>query len=198
MHAHRLALASPVSYHPPPLFVDPGGIAVPATFAMLLDYQFAACTRECAATGKRVEPGETYFSTLTLEGAEMRRRDYCAAAWQGPPEEVVAWWQSRAPSANAAQAQLAPRDVLLNLFSSLEEQPHEIEFRYVLGLLLLRKRILRLRETLDGVDDRETLLLDCPTSNEQYELVVATPAASRVEQIEQRIVKLLYSDVAEE
>jgi len=43
-------------------------------------------------------PGETYYSALVAEGAEVTRHDYAADAWQGPPAEAIGWWKSQIPN----------------------------------------------------------------------------------------------------
>jgi hypothetical protein len=37
------------------------------------------------------------------------------------------------------------------------------------------------------------MVLDCPRRNEQYELPVAMPEPSRTEQLQQRMIQLLYA-----
>ena len=158
---------------------------------MLLDFEIAHCSRQCAATGRTLAPGETYFSTLHMEQGTPVRRDYASEAWQGGPEGAVAWWTSKMADADGARPKLAPQDVLLNLFAELAHQPAEAEFRFVLGLLLIRRRIVRLEETRRASDD-EVMMLECPRRGEQYELRVATPNAERTEALERRLVELLY------
>jgi hypothetical protein len=156
---------------------------------MLLEFEISHCTRVCAVTGRTFAPGETYFSTLHSNGGEIVRKDYSATEWRGPDDNSVAWWKSRVEQ--GARPKLAPQDVLLNLFSEMAGRPEDAEFRYVLGLLLVRRRLLKLEETR-RVDGAEILILDCPRRNEQYELPMATPEGERLEQIQQRMVELLY------
>jgi hypothetical protein len=156
---------------------------------MLLELEISHCTRMCAVSGRTFVPGETYFSTLHSTDGEVVRRDYSAAEWRGPDDNAVAWWKSRVDQ--DARPKLAPQDVLLNLFAEMANRPEDAEFRYVLGLLLVRRRLLKLEETR-RVGAVELLILDCPRRHEQYELTVATPDGERAEQIQQRMVELLY------
>jgi hypothetical protein len=157
---------------------------------MLLDFEIANCTRRCAVSGRAIAPGEEYCSTLEMERGEPVRRDYSLDAWPGPPASAVAWWRSQLDG-DAARARLAPQDVLLNLFAALADEPAEAEFRYVLGLLLLRRRLVKLDETRrDAIG--EVLVLDCPRREEQFELRVAAPDAERTVELERRLVELVY------
>ncbi|HYO26059.1 MAG TPA: hypothetical protein VEQ85_14040 [Lacipirellulaceae bacterium] len=157
---------------------------------MLLDFEIASCTRRCAVGGRPIAPGERYYSTVHLEGPAAVRRDYAAEAWSGPPEGVLAWWESRMDGSARTSAPLAPQDMLLDAFAGLAEQPAESEFRYVLGLLLLRRRLLKL-DSRRTDEKGELLVLDCPRRDEQYELRVAPPADDRAPFVEQRLNDLL-------
>jgi hypothetical protein len=158
---------------------------------MLLDFDVAHCSRRCAASGRTLAPGEVYVSTLHLEDGTPVRRDFAADKWQGAGDEVIAWWRSCVPENDASRPKLAPSEVLLNLFAELAAQPTELEFRYVLGLLLLRRKLVRLEQHRRD-EEGELMLLDCPQREEQFELRVATPTAERAAELERRMVELLY------
>ena len=119
------------------------------------------------------------------------RRDIAAEEWRGPVEGSIAWWKARVPLGDTSKPKLAPQDVLLNLFAELADRPDEAEFRYVLGLLLIRRRVLKLEETRRDAQG-ELLILDCPRREEQYELRATTPDPTQTEQLQQRMIELLY------
>ena len=160
---------------------------------MLLDFEVRSCSRCCADTGKALQPGEVYFSVLEVQETEAVRRDYCAEAWQKPPEESLGWWRSRVPLKDQ-QPRLAPADVMLNLFAALGDKPADTQFRYLLGLLLIRRRILKREESNRNESDQEVLTLFAPRRDERYELIVDEPNQEQAEQIQQRMIDLLYGD----
>jgi hypothetical protein len=161
---------------------------------MLLDFELKACGRTCAATARPLNPGETYFSVLEATPQDFLRRDYCVEAWQGPPEDCVGWWRSRIPTKNDSQPQLAPTDVMLNLFEALEHRPEQMEFRYLLGLMLLRRRIIRRDEASRDDQGREVLSVHCQRRAKDYELVVAEPAADQATKLQEQMLNLLYGN----
>jgi hypothetical protein len=158
---------------------------------MLLDFEIAHCTRRCAVGGHAFAPNESYFSALIMERGVAVRRDYAASAWTGPPEGAFAWWQANVVGGDGGRGKLAPQDVLLDLFATLAGEPAEAEFRYVLGLLLLRRRLVKLDETRIDAEG-ETLVLDCPRRDERFELLVATPSAEKAAELERRLAELVY------
>src|SRR5262245_30968620 len=111
---------------------------------MLLDFEVQRCTRRCAATDRPLEPGDVCYSVLEVQGADVVRRDYADDAWTGPPETAFGWWRSRVPEPTTRKIKLAPNDVLLELFDQLADRTEQHDMRYVLTLLLLRRRVLRL------------------------------------------------------
>jgi hypothetical protein len=158
---------------------------------MFVDFEVTHCSRQCAASGRTLAPGETYFSTLHIEAGRSVRRDCSAEEWRGAPEGAIAWWKAVVPRGDGSKPKLAPQDVLPNLFAELAEQPDEADFRYVLGLLLMRRKILKLDETRrDSLG--EILVLECPRRGEQYELRATTPDPLQTEQLQQRMIELLY------
>jgi hypothetical protein len=161
---------------------------------MQLDFEVRSCSRTCSETQRSLQPGDVYFSVLIEQETELLRHDYSAEVWGGPPDECLGWWRSRIPESENTSPKLAPADVMLNLFVALEKRPQEFSLRYMLGLLLLRRRVLRCEETRLHADGGEVLSLFCPRRNEDYELTVAEPDDQEAEAIQQRMIDLVYGD----
>lgn len=172
----------------------------------MIDFEIQRCSRRCAATDREFAPGEVFHSVLVADGAEVVRRDYCAAAWQGPPENAIGHWKSRMPEANAKKAHWAPNDVILHFFQQLEGVADQQDLRYVLALLLVRRRIVRLEEpaeesVAEGAGKPESplpeqLLLLNPRDDVQYRVSVVQPAPERIRQIQEELARLLFADAA--
>lgn len=160
---------------------------------MLLDFEVRACSRQCTETEKVLQPGEVYFSMLEVCDNETVRRDYCAEAWQGPGEASLGWWRSRVPVKDE-KPKLAPTDVMLNLFAALADKPDDAQFRYLLGLLLIRRRVLRREDSTRNEADQEVLTLFASRREATYEMIVDEPSAEQATAIQQRMIDLLYGD----
>lgn len=156
-----------------------------------MDYEVQHSTRHCAVTGREFVPGETYYSVLVADGVELKRCDYAADAWQGPPEEAVGWWKSQIPDRNAARKHWAPNDVMLQFWDELADQPDKQDMRYVLTLLLIRRRVFRLDEEKFAPEGRELLVVYCPRRETTYEVPAVSPEPSRVDQIQEDLAALL-------
>lgn len=156
-----------------------------------MEYEVQHGGRRCSQTGREFAPGEPYYSVLLAEGAELKRYDYAVEAWQGAPEEAVGWWKSVVPDRAATKRHWAPNDVMLDFWDRLAEQPDKQDMRYVLTLLLARRRVFRLEEQRQEPQGVETLVVCCPRREATYEVPAAMPTAERIEEIQAELAKLL-------
>ena len=136
----------------------------------------------------------------------VERVDYCRDAWQEPGEgESLSWWRSRMPDDTDTGPKPAPVEVLLQLFDEWADEPDRTEARYVLALLLIRRKVFRLAErgvlSVDEVDneadDSAMLSVDCPQRAASYELPIATPNAEHAAAIQAELNTLLYGGGSE-
>jgi hypothetical protein len=121
------------------------------------------------------------------------RRDYAADAWQGPPEKTVGWWKSQVPHPHAKKMHLAPSEVMLQYFQELDGRPDKEDERYVLALLMIRRRVVRQERTEQDPLGREVAVLYCARNETEYRATVVMPTAERVAAIQDELGRLLYS-----
>jgi len=158
-----------------------------------MDYEIPRSTRRCALTERELQPGEGFYSVLVADGGKLTRRDYSVEAWKGPPDVAIGWWRSQVPRPDAKRVHWAPNDVMLELFDQLENQPASQDMRYVLALLLVRRRVMRLEEEIKDTDGGETLVLYCPRREATYHVPVVLPAPERIEEIQRQLASLLFA-----
>lgn len=156
-----------------------------------MDFEIQRCTRRCAATGRELAPGEEFYSVVTSEGANVVRHDYASEAWQGPPPKAIGWWKSQIPSPETKRKHWAPNDVMLQFFDELAEQPDKQDMRYVLALLLTRRRVMRMEETEHAPQQGEVLVLYCPRRDATYRVPAVAPDELRISQIQEELARLL-------
>jgi hypothetical protein len=170
---------------------------------MLLDFEVQRSTRRCAATDRPLEPGDECFSVLEVQGAEVVRKDFCREAWTQPPASAFGWWKTRIPESVAKKIKLAPNDVLLELFDKLADSGAHDDMRYVLTLLLVRRRVFRLeaapqspsrhveQQPLEAAT--ETMFVYCPKRDTSYHVPMAMPDGERIDEIQQQLSDLLIA-----
>jgi len=156
-----------------------------------MDYEVQRCTRHCSRSGRELAPGESFYSVLVAEGVEMRRYDYSVDVWEGPPEEAVGWWKSQIPDRHTNRVNWAPNDVMLEFFDELADNPDSQDMRYVLSLLLVRRRVMRLEESETDERGQEIMVLYCPRRETTYKIPAMHPQQSRIEEIQQELARML-------
>ncbi len=159
----------------------------------MLDYEIQRCSRRCSLTDRELKDGETCFSALLAVGADVVRRDYAAEAWSGPPEGAIGWWQQTVVDPNLGRLHWAPNDVMLGYFERLADDPAAEDARYVLALLLVRRRIARVERTGTDNAGRNVLVLFCPRSELEYQVAEVVPTPERAEAIQAQLAELLQT-----
>jgi hypothetical protein len=116
-------------------------------------FQLGRFTATCASTGRALVPGERIVATLCdapearAEGPEFVRRDFAADAWEAGarPDAMVCFWRTTAPAPDERRRLLVDDDTLVELFDRLEgdDRPQRRAYRWLVCLILLRKRLLR-------------------------------------------------------
>lgn len=123
---------------------------------MKQDWQLDAPKGRCAVTNRQLIEGEAFYSVLfeddAVEGG-FRRVDYSLEAWDGVPEGAFCSFKTQVPIREKRRRLLVDNDVLVNFFLRLadETNPLRVQFRFVLALILMRKKILR----YDGCSKQE-------------------------------------------
>jgi hypothetical protein len=173
------------------------------SLAMLLDFEVQRSSRRCAATDRLLEPGDLCYSVLEVQGADVVRRDYGSESWSSPPQSALGWWKWRVPELANKKIRLAPNEVLLQLFDQFADRSDQQDMRYVLALLLVRRRILRLDLPLDQrnfrvLDDpnEKTMSVYCPKRDASYEVPIRMPSGARIDEIQQQLSDLLVAGAA--
>lgn len=158
-------------------------------------------TRICAETGQEIVPGQAVYSLLLENNDQYIRKDYCVDAWKvrsknlKNPEEkqdmktgrVVGWWKHKVPLPNDKKAKQAPNDILIKIFEDLADRPDKQEMRYVIALLLIRRRIFRLERD----KNENKMIVYAPKTDTTHEVLAIVPEEEKMDQIQNELMQLL-------
>jgi hypothetical protein len=158
----------------------------------MTDYQIQAPTRRCAATGRELKTGDRYYTALLDVGGNLTRQDYCADAWKGPPEGAFSFWMGRVLAQEESRRPRIDDDILFDCFQRLEGQPgpDKISFRYVVALLLMRRKRLKFEEARKEAG-QELLSLRCVKSREVFEVVNPQLTEEQMSAVQEEVFKVL-------
>jgi len=159
---------------------------------MMTQYAIQAPTRICAATGRPLQPGERYYSVLFDEAGQLIRKDYAKEVWTGAPEAALAFWSGSVHELNEKRRPTFDDDLLMECLARLAEEADlaRLRFRYVLGLLLLRRKRLKFEDVRrDG--DQEYLQLKCTKTGSEFELLDPRLSEADMSRVQDEVFKLL-------
>jgi hypothetical protein len=138
----------------------------------MIDYQIQPSTRRCSLSGRELRPGEPYYSVLLEEDGKFVRKDFSVEAWQGAPEGAFSFWKGRLTTPQGKRRLPIDDEMLVECFGRLEGQlePSRLRFRYVVALLLMRRRRLRFEQTeQDG--SQEVMWMRCTRTGARHAVV---------------------------
>ncbi len=154
----------------------------------MTDYQIQPSTRRCAASGREIQPGERFYSVLVDEGGAFVRRDYSESNWSGPPEGAFSFWKTRLGFDRKPRRPPIDDELLVECFRRLdrESEPKQIAFRFVLALLLVRRKRLRLEDS-----SRDLLQLRCPRTGERFQAIDPGIPDDELESVQEEVFRVL-------
>lgn len=139
---------------------------------MMTDYHIQPNTRRCAVTGRELQPGARFYSVLLEENGKLVRHDYSSEAWTGPPSGTFSFWAGKVPPRDQSKQVRIDDEMLLDCFRRLEGQnePERVNFRYVIALLLMRRKRLKF-EQVKTENGQEILQLRCTRSGAHHQVI---------------------------
>jgi hypothetical protein len=161
----------------------------------MTNYQIHGPARVCAITGRELRPGERMFSVLRDEAGQFVRTDYAADAWPGSPVGTVAWWAGRVPDAGRPAKPSINDDLLVDCFEHLAgtTDPARQKFRYVVALLLMRRKRFRFEDAKKR-EDAETLVVRDSRSGRRHEIADPQLTEPEMETVRDEVFRVLGWD----
>lgn len=111
-----------------------------------MDFQIRTIGKQCTATGETLVPGNICYSSVVEQNGQLLRHDYSETGWTGPPEGSVAYWKCVIPESSDNKPKPLDTEALMRYFEQLCEDanPAQEKFAYILSLLLLQKKRLKI------------------------------------------------------
>jgi hypothetical protein len=150
----------------------------------------------CSGSGQEIEPGEEYIGALVETDQGLERRDFCLALWEQEPPQVFCFWRSRLPHAEQKRQVFVDDEMLVAFFNRLadETDSERLQFRFVLALILMRKRRLKYEGT-KMQDGQEIWLLKVTGEKRTVEVLNPHLGEEQIEQLSGQIGEVLNADL---
>jgi hypothetical protein len=151
---------------------------------------------QCYGTERKIEYGEEYFAALVETEEGLQRRDFCADYWESQKPDVFCYWKTRLPEPGQKKQLFVDDQMLMAFFERLEKETEQekVNFRFVLALILMRKRILKYDET-KNVDDQEIWCLRIVGEKQIVEVINPHLDEEQIEQLSSQIGEILQMDL---
>jgi hypothetical protein len=152
--------------------------------------------RQCCATGRVIAPGEEYYATLVLTEQGFARRDFCAEAWAQQKPEVFCYWKTKLPTPDQKKQLFVDDDMLMAFFERLatETEQEKVNFRFVLTLVLMRRRRLKY-DSSRTQDGKEIWRLRITGTQDFSEVVNPNLGEEQVAQLTSQMGQILQGEL---
>lgn len=151
---------------------------------------------ECSGTGQEIAFGEEYIGTLVETEEGLERRDFSLSYWEQEKTQVYCFWRSRLPHPEEKKKVFIDDAMLMAFFDRLagEEDQQRVNFRFVLAMILMRKRRLK----YDATENREGVeVWRLKVTGEKRSVEVKNPhlGQEEIEQLSLQIGDVLNADL---
>lgn len=162
---------------------------------MQSDWEIKSRGHVCARTGREFQEGESFYTLLFREGEGFRREDVSEEAWNSRNDNIepFSFWRSKYEPPAPPPPEPLPKDDAEGLLRRLieEQNPATVNARYILALMLERKRVLRPVESQDD----EMLVYERAGSGETFVLANPHLSLEQIPDVQREVSDLLAGPV---
>jgi hypothetical protein len=162
----------------------------------MMDWEIKKTLGQCWGTGRRFEVGAEYYAALVETPAGFERRDFSVEFWQAQNPEVYCYWKTKMADPDHKRKLFVDDEMLMTFFERLanETEPEKVNFRFVLTLVLMRKRILKY-DSSKVEDGREIWTLRVTGENRSVQVVNPHLTEDQVAELSSQIGQILQIEM---
>ena len=151
---------------------------------------------QCYGTGKKIDFGQEYVAALVETEQGLQRRDFCTDHWESEKPQVFCYWKTKLPQPDQKKQIFVDDEMLMAFFERLAEETEQerINFRFVLALILMRKRRLKY-DSSKLEDQKEIWRLRVAGEKEFVEVTNPNLDQEQIEQLSSQIGQILQVDL---
>jgi len=161
---------------------------------MLSEWEIKARSRQCARTQETFENGATIYTLLFRDRVGFRREDISEKAWQQIKESVApfSFWKAKFQTPAPAAPEPMPKESVEELLRRLvsEDLPEHLDARYVLAILLERKKVLKQVDIRETAEDK-ILIYEHVKTGEAFIIPDPRLRLDQLDSVQQEIYLLL-------
>ncbi len=152
----------------------------------------------CAACGEAISPGSKFITAVRETPIGLERLDLSLACWNGfDRSSLLGFWHTTMPQPGEEKKKLFVDDeVLSQLFERLAEaqEPLKVQFRFVLGLILMRKRLI-VYEGSRAEANRDFWIVRMKGKEEHLDLIDPKLTEQQIAEVSQQLGQILSEEL---
>lgn len=162
----------------------------------MADWEIKKTVGRCSGTDRELAIGEEYFAALVQAEQGLERRDYCTEYWENSKPEVYCYWKSRIPNPEQKKKLFIDDAMLLAFFDRLatETDPEKLHFRFVLTLILMRKRKLKY-DSARNEDDKEIWTMRVVGEDRTEDVINPHLNEDQIQQLSEQMGQILQTNM---
>ncbi|MGL6072991.1 MAG: hypothetical protein ACRC8S_02395 [Fimbriiglobus sp.] len=159
----------------------------------MTDFDIQAHTRCCAASGRGLSAGEKFYAALMEDEGKYVRKDFAADGWAGPPAGAIAFWSGRVPESHKPRKPTWNDELLADWFQHLagRHEPDRVNFRYVVALLLMRRKRLKFEDVRRTEDGGSVLVVRDTRGGQKHEIPDPRLSEAEIEAVQAEVFRVL-------
>jgi hypothetical protein len=162
---------------------------------MTNDWTIQSRAHACAATGRAFAEGEYFYTLLYFENGAFRREDLSEEAFKARNENVQPFsqWRSKYVPPPPVQPEAVSKQTAEDLLRRYmdEPAPEHANVRYILAVMLERKRLLKEIEVKRGEDGSLTRVYEHTKTGEAFIIPDPQLRLDQVAEVQSQVASLL-------
>lgn len=159
------------------------------------EWRIAKSDHTCTHCEAKFAEGQSYYSVLLEQSDAFERKDYCETCFHGHrPADLFSFWKTSVPIEDEDGDKKPVLDVesVMDFFRRLssDQQEQRVAFRFVLALMLTRKKVLKL-EGSDKREDGSEVLVFKERGGELHEVLQPDLDESEIGSVSEELGRLL-------
>ena len=132
---------------------------------------------------------------------QLFREDFCADCWGAKPSQgdpkTIGFWRTTVPAPREKKKLLVDDELLINFFQRLEDaaEPVQVNLRFVLALVLMRKKLLIYDRSDKGPDGSETWVMHLRGRQETCRVTNPHMDDDKVSEVSRQLGQVMEADL---
>lgn len=168
---------------------------------MARDYNISKTAGVCSRCGKELQPGKEYVAIVREADDDLQREDFCPTCRQahGADQDpaVLGEWRAHVPLRQEKKKLFVDDEILIDFFQRLEgaEEPARVSFRFVLALILMRKKLLVYDKAETLPDGRDAWSMHLRNNDQVFSVIDPHMDEQRIAEVSQRLGEILQGEL---